>query len=389
MKVCFLHLDPVGDEPRVRRQADALHGAGYEVVAIGATGARSPKPAWRVIELELPRITGARRLGAMARQASSALGGRVAVNAYWSDRRRRAVLDAALRERADVYVAREWRTLPIGVELRKRTGAALAMDSPELSSEEREDSGTWRRFFRPMIVAIETRYLPEVQLVTAVSDGIASRLQERYGLEQTPTTVRNIPPYQECEFREPGDVIEVVFHGVMAVSRGIESVVGSVATWPDNVRLTLRGPSDPAYLDRLRELAGFGLDRIVFAPSVPMTELVTAASSGDVGIFALPDYGRQMANALPNKLFEYIMAGLAVCVSDLPAMASIVDEWGCGVKIERPFGPEQVSAAVHRMVASDIAAMKRSSLMAARELNWDRESERYLQVFAQVFGPPA
>ena len=389
MKVCFLHLDPVGDEPRIRRQADALHSAGYDVVAIGATGARSPKPAWRVVELELPRITGARRLLAMARQASSALGGSVALSAYWSDRRRKAVLDAALRERADVYIAREWRTLPIGVELCRQTGAGLAMDSPELSSEEREDSATWRRFFRPMIVAIEERYLREAQLVTAVSDGIGARLQECYGLEQTPTTVRNMPHYQEFEFREPGAVLEVVFHGVIAVSRGIEAVVGSVATWPDNVRLTLRGLSDGAYLEQLRQLAGDGLDRIVFAPPVPMTELVTAAASADVGIFALPDYGRQMANALPNKLFEYIMAGLAVCVSDLPAMASVVDTWGCGVKIERPFGAEQVSAAIHRMVTSDIAAMKRSSLEAARELNWGRESERYLQVFAQAFGPPA
>ena len=213
--------------------------------------------------------------------------------------------------------------------------------------------------------------------------------QERYRLEKPPTTVRNMPHYQECEFHEPGAVLEVVFHGAIAVSRGIEAVVGSVASWPENVRLTLRGSADVAYLEQLRRLAGDGLDRIVFAPSVPMTELVTAASSADVGVFALPDYGRQMANALPNKLFEYIMAGLAVCVSDLPAMAGVVDTWGCGLKIERPFGPEQVSAAIHRLVTSDVSAMKRASLEAARELNWGRESEWYLQVFAQVFGPPA
>ena len=55
-----------------------------------------------------------------------------------------------------------------------------------------------------------------------------------------------------------------------------------------------------------------------------MTALVREASAYDVGLFALPGNSRHNEFALPNKFFEYVMAGLALCVSDLPEMARLV-----------------------------------------------------------------
>ena len=64
--------------------------------------------------------------------------------------------------------------------------------------------------------------------------------------------------------------------------------------------------------------------RVRLAPPVAMTELVRAAKDFDVGFFALPGSSRHNELALPNKFFEYVTAGLAVCISELPEMARLV-----------------------------------------------------------------
>jgi glycogen synthase len=386
VKVCFLSVEPIHDQPRIRRQGDALHDAGYEVVAIGSTGGRSPDPSWRVVGLELPRLGGARRLAAMVRQATSVFGTRAALAAYWADARRRAVRDAALAELADVYVAREWRTLPIAIEVAQSTRAGVAMDSPELSAEEGAGSVVWRWFFRPMIVAIERRYLPSAQLVTAVSGPIGDILHERYALAARPVEVRNMPPYESHDLRPLGDTVRVLYLGGLLPGRGLEQLIESVRAWPTNWTLTLQGPGGDAYVAQLVELAAPVRDRVFFPGAVPLTAMVSVAATYDIGVFAHQANGQQASLALPNKLFEYLMAGLAVCVSDMPSMRAVVEHAGAGVLIDPPYGVPEIVAAIDRLKQSDLLAFKRAALEAARELNWNRESARFVSAFSTAFG---
>ena len=64
-----------------------------------------------------------------------------------------------------------------------------------------------------------------------------------------------------------------------------------------------------------------------------MTALVHEAAPFDVGFFALPGHSRHNEFALPNKFFEYVMAGLTLCATDLPEMARLIKEYDLGVTI--------------------------------------------------------
>ena len=90
--------------------------------------------------------------------------------------------------------------------------------------------------------------------------------------------------------------------------------------------MTIRGPENPAFSPALRErIAELGLQqRVRLVPPVPMTALVHEAAPFDVGFFALPGHSRHNEFALPNKFFEYVMAGLALCATDLPEMARLI-----------------------------------------------------------------
>ena len=57
---------------------------------------------------------------------------------------------------------------------------------------------------------------------------------------------------------------------------------------------------------------------------MPMTALVREAAPFDVGFFALPGHSRHNEFALPNKLFEYVMAELRARTTDLPEMSSVI-----------------------------------------------------------------
>jgi glycosyltransferase involved in cell wall biosynthesis len=195
-------------------------------------------------------------------------------------------------------------------------------------------------------------------------------------------TVRNTPAFVEARFRPTGDPIRVLYHGIIAPNRGLEATIDSVPDWRAEFSLTIRGPAEQHYADALRqriEQRGMA-DRIFLAPPVPMTELVQEAASFDIGFFALPGNSRHNEFALPNKFFEYIMAGLALCVTDLPEMHRLIRQYELGITISR-VTPAAIAKAINHFDRDLIDACKRRSLAAARELCWERESERLINAY--------
>ena len=113
------------------------------------------------------------------------------------------------------------------------------------------------------------------------------------------------------------------------------------------------------------------------APAVPMTELVRSASAADIGLFALPDHSRHNRFVLPNKFFEYTMAGLALCVSNLPEMALLLKRHDLGLLVP-DLSPAAIATQLNSLDRNRIDCYKRNALAAARQLNWEKESEKLL-----------
>jgi glycosyltransferase involved in cell wall biosynthesis len=126
--------------------------------------------------------------------------------------------------------------------------------------------------------------------------------------------------------------------------------------------------------------------RVSLLPPVPMTELIAAAAPFDIGLFALPGTSRHNRFALPNKLFEYIAAGLAVVVSNLPEMARIVSEYRLGVTFAA-VTPDAIAAALDALDRDTIDACKRASLAAAQSLCWERECRRLVDAYQGALAP--
>jgi glycosyltransferase involved in cell wall biosynthesis len=167
--------------------------------------------------------------------------------------------------------------------------------------------------------------------------------------------------------------------------RGLLELVSSVAKWSPNMRLTLRGFGAPSMEQRLRDAANEAgvTDRVRFEPRAPMLELVALANQSDVGIHPIPVANQQTNLCLPNKFFEYVMAGLAVCVSDAREMAQLTHNYDVGVTFESS-DAGSIANAVNSLTPARVEAFKRSALEAAKELNWEHEKLKLLDVYRSL-----
>jgi glycosyltransferase involved in cell wall biosynthesis len=326
------------------------------------------------------------RAARMVRAPSESISPEDAEGLYWDlNDSFRHLYQVARPERVDLWLANDWTSLPVVRRLANEQGVPFAYDTHELAVDEYAERWAWRVLRRPVIAAIEGMAMEDAAFVSCVSDGIAERLRQFYELGRPPLVIRNTPSYELVSFRPTGNQIRVLYHGLVSPGRGLEACIGSVPFWRPEFALTIRGPGSPEYLDHLARLARqHGVDgRVTFASPVPMVELVRSAAEHDVGLFALPNHSLQNVYALPNKFFEYMMAGLALCVSDLPEMVRIVKRQSLGVLITE-VTPQAIAASINRLNPLAIDLYKRNALVAAQEYCWENEGQRLLDACESV-----
>lgn len=438
VRIGLVSVSAIADDPRVRRQGDLFRDRGWDVVAIGLPDALSPAPAWpclcvgtqdpantiRDAAIEETSSTGAavrdvdgrsrestqgptlrawrrlptsvrlpsfvapakRRLRRARDVAGVYLNPERALATYWGlNDRFRCIYRLASSQRADIWLANDWTALPIVQKLAAEQGVPYAYDTHELAIDEYAQNWRWRLIHRPVIAAVERAGIAGAAATSCVSQGIANRLQQVYSLPDKPLLIRNMPHYEAFSHNPCGETIEVLYHGVVYEGRGLEVCIDSVALWRPEFRLTIRGPGSAEYLVSLRrriEAAGVA-DRVVLAPPVPMIDLVREATRFDVGLFALPGHSQQNVHVLPNKFFEYTMAGLALCVSDLPEMTALLRQYELG-RLIPTVTPEAIAAAINGFDRAAIDACKARALAAAKELNWEAEADRLFAAIEQA-----
>ncbi|GAB4370642.1 MAG: hypothetical protein Kow00114_31060 [Kiloniellaceae bacterium] len=409
--ICLLSRSAIPDDPRVRRQGDAFHAAGWKVHAFGLPGARSERPVWMAAQGEedaadragarggflnrarlleslragrMGRIL--RRLRVLPRYLLAAVSHDYALRMPWTFSHTRDIYRSAAEVTADIWLANDWYMLPVAARLAAERGGVVVYDSHEFATQQYEKNLRWRYLQRPIVRATESRYIGQAALVTTVSNGIAEAFKSLYGIEK-PLVIRSMPAYKPIPFRATGEKIRVLYHGGVTSIRKLEEMIDSVPLWRPEFSLTIRGPGAPEYLASLEaRIRNRGLQqRVTLAPAVPMTALVEEAAAFDVGLFAYGGSSPQKQYVLPNKFFEYIMAGLALCVSDLPEMSALVRQRDLGVLIDG-FEPQAIAKAVNTLTPESIDGYRRNTLAAAQDLCWEAEGQRLVAACAAVVG---
>ena len=243
-----------------------------------------------------------------------------------------------------------------------------------------------RNFVRGIWKALEKWLIPKLKYAYTVSGMIANKYFEEYKIDFK--IIRNAGTFRfDNEFEMEKDETEkqtIIYQGVLNKGRGLETMIEAMK-YIDNCNLQIIGDGDIE--EELHRLVNyFGLaSRVHFLGRLPHKELWQYTHKADLGISLEEDLGENYRFALPNKLFDYIQARIPVLVSDLPEMKNVVDTYQIGeIAIYRE--PELIAEQIKRMLSDTEkrSVWKTNLELAARELCWQREEEKLIQLFRRA-----
>ena len=173
----------------------------------------------------------------------------------------------------------------------------------------------------------------------------------------------------------------VLYHGGLTANRGLHHLI-EASQWFEGAVLVLMG--DGRLKDELLQLAEtLGIrHRVRFVDAVPMEKVVEAVSSADLGVIPIQSTVLSYYYALPNKLFECLMAGVPVATSNFPEMEAIVSKHAVGATFD-PANAQDIARAVNQVLNSaDLASMRqRAKEIAQSRYCWEVESQQLLAVY--------
>ena len=122
---------------------------------------------------------------------------------------------------------------------------------------------------------------------------------------------------------------------------------------------------------------------IYFHPAVPYSELLNYTSSADIGLCLTEDTCLSHRYSLPNKLFEYAMAGIPMIVSDLPEMRKLVETFDCGEICEILAG-KGLLVSIRAILSRDLELLSENALRLARSYSWEKQELKLIELYQSL-----
>ena len=410
MRVCLITPGQPSINPRLVKEADALHDAGYEVRVLCShyvpwadevdKELLASRP-WRCTYVGgEPQRASPTYYWTRARHAAARGGLRLWRASSFLQRR---LLDrvapeleaAALRTPADLYIAHYTGALPSAALAASRHGAKLGFDAEDL------EFGSYDRDQGPsphdlVVGRVQGQFLPQCDYITASSPGIAEAYAARYRLP-LPATVLNVFPLAQRppRFRATagdGPLTLYWFSQTIGLDRGLPDAVRALGSLRGRrIELHIRGElreTTRRELFALAASAGVDRNQIVLHPPGPPEEMVRLSAEYDVGLALEQPANESRKICLTNKIFTYLLAGNAVAATATQSQRALMAKiGGAGFCFER----EDLHALATNLLVwyEDRKALDRTRRQAwdwgTRELNWDLEKQKFLDLVSAVF----
>jgi glycosyltransferase involved in cell wall biosynthesis len=406
MRILMLSPDAQMIDRRIVQEARTLHEAGHAVTLLSGFECALPD-AYMQRSIRIKRFSYdwkdrrradlATRLGPRLascvwpglRLLNRALDGPTAFEAF--------VLGKIAEHDFDVMHVHDLPLLKVGSMAARRAGAKLVYDAHEfypmqsvLSEEQRKRYlRLERKLMRDCAVTITVNpYLAEMMgrthslapprvILNAIATPPAEVMAERLKMRNDPALraeARKAKGLPERDFL-------FLYQGWVSAERNIEVLIEAMATQPKGRTLVLVGYGD--HLEVLRALADrlAVADRCLFYGRVESDELQSLTALCDVGVIPYTAVDEMHRYCSPNKLYEFIMAGLPILASDLPYLRDVIEGYGLGWLGDLGT-PASTSELMSKAALGDDLT---GNLEAARgKLNWEIEGAKLVDIYASI-----
>ncbi len=380
------------DQSRMRELATlhppstATPGDAVEVTVPVTTAAPPPTPSRRLwARLTTPALRGLAQLARFGFRVVKALVGRQGrALKTWAINRR--MIAAGLATGADVFHSHDLNTLYVGHVCKSKTGGRLVYDSHELATE-RNRMGFW---WRAWATWNERQWLPSADALIVASPSWEGYLRDKYrAVPSLAATVINVP--ERIEIESGWDLHErlgippaspiLLYQGSIQENRGIEPAIEALTRLDQAVLVVIGYGYHRTALEAMVRRQRLE-ERVKFFGPIPNHELLFYTASADIGMCNIVNSSLSYYTSLPNKLFEYLMAGIPVIGSDSPEIGRVVRETGAG-EVADPVDPDALAAAATAILA-DSDRYRAAARRAVDTYNWEVEQQKLLHLYRQL-----
>jgi glycosyltransferase involved in cell wall biosynthesis len=369
MRATIAVISDLSTDMRVQKQALLLTDMGFSVTLIGRNTGRS-------LSLFLPRVR-TKRLRVFFRRGPAMY---ILFNL--------SLLLRLLARRSDLFVANDLDTLVPCFAVSRLFGKPLVYDAHEYFTGQ---YGLAERKFKYFVwKKIEGWLLPKVRHMITVSNSIADLYRKEYGADSV--VIMNVAPstdelivYNRSNLRVREEDLLVVYQGSgINPGRGVMELVNAM-TMLERIRLIITGSGD--MIEEVKQAVSYkGLtNNVIFLPRMKWEEMMQFTMCCDAGLSLDQDNCINQRYSLPNKIFDYIAAGIPAVVSPLPDVSAIIGRYGCGLILSH-VTPYAIAGALERLRDDRdlLSELKEKAVEARQELTWEKEKVKEREFFKGV-----
>lgn len=292
-----------------------------------------------------------------------------------------------LFRKTDLLVSNDLDTLLANYLVSRMRKKPLVYDSHEYFTETPEV--IHRPLVRKTWKGIERSIFPKLKHVFTVNESLAEIFSKEYGVNVK--AVRNVPyknKFKPASSRDdlalPAGKPIILLQGAgINIQRGAEELVMAMQYIENALLLVIGGGDVMPELQRLADELSLG-DKIMFLPRQPYSRLIEYTANADLGITIDKDTNLNYRYSLPNKLFDYIHAGVPVLASPLVEIRKIIEEYRVGDIIES-HDPRAIAGKIEEMLADrrKMELWKENCKFASDQLCWEKEKKIVEDVYRE------
>ncbi len=290
-----------------------------------------------------------------------------------------------LFHRANLLLSNDLDTVLPNYFISRLKGSKMVFDSHEYFTETPElvnrpkVQRVWKR--------IEGFVVPKLDEMITVCDSIAELFREKYGVKVH--VIRNIPPRKalppkgdKTALGLPADKHLLILQGSgINIQRGAEELVQAMTLLDDCFLMIIGGGDVLPILKQMVEEQKI-TDRVRFFPRMPYQQMMAYTQLAELGFCLDKDTNLNYRFSLPNKLFDFIQAGVPIVASHLTEIEKIIRQYDIGIFIEN-HEPSTIATTI-KVALSDkdrLAVWKQHLAVAAQDLCWENEERKLLEIY--------
>jgi len=381
-QACFVTIPPkiivsvtsdLSTDQRVHRSCLALQKQGFEVILVGRKLPASPpvpERSYKTQRLQLWFHKGALFYAAFNIRLFFYL----------------------LFSKTDALFSNDLDSLPANYMASILKGKFLVYDSHEYYTGVPELEH--RPFVRSVWKTFEKWIFPKLKIIITVNDSIAGIYKKEYGkdlivIRNVPQSPKGLTSKTKSDLRKELQLpqakkLAILQGSGINIQRGAEEAVEAMQ-YLDDISLLILGGGD--VLSTLQELVKkYKLeDKIIFKSRMPYTEMMKYTMACDIGLTFDKDTNVNYKFSLPNKIFDYIHAGIPVLASRLTEVEKVITTYDIGTFIEN-HNPQHIAEKLQQVLADShtLARWEKNLHLAAKDLNWEEESKKFPDIIHEL-----